>query len=355
MYIALLTIVLSQSPSVQFAELLDIDGDGVIHPMEAADALQMLLKETDQVALQIEKVDAFVDDYQLFLREEASLFIEDIDENGDGVLELSELPEDLVPLAKYSDLDNDGIITVEELLQVDPDSDDVFALVEIDEIFVDLDGDGDGLIAMEVFVEDDEEFAELIAPFDLNRDNIISRDELIAGFAILDAPVTFEIDGTNAIMSGTIGQSTPFRVMELVLFHPEVKTIVMTDVPGSVDDDSSLRASRMVRAHGLNTHVPSDGEVASGGTDFFQAGVQRTCEKGAMFGIHSWAEFGAEGSDYPRESEEHDMYLDYCDEMGIPQSFYWYTLEVASADDIHWMTEKELAEYEMLTSPIVSE
>jgi hypothetical protein len=46
------------------------------------------------------------------------------------------------------------------------------------------------------------------------------------------------------------------------------------------------------------------------------------------------------------------MYLNYYDEMGIPQSFYWYTLEAASAEDIHWMTESELEQYNMLTSPI---
>jgi hypothetical protein len=154
-------------------------------------------------------------------------------------------------------------------------------------------------------------------------------------------------------MNGTIGASTPFRVMELVFYHPEVETIVMVNVPGSLDDDSSLRASQIVRAHKLNTHLRSDGEVASGGTDFFQAGVNRTCERGAKFGIHSWSEFGAEGSDYPRDSEEHQMYLDYCDEMGIPQAFYWYTLEVATADEIYWMTEEELDEYNMITSPII--
>jgi hypothetical protein len=176
---------------------------------------------------------------------------------------------------------------------------------------------------------------------------------MVAGFALLDASASFDISGDTALMRGTIDESTPFRVMELVYYHPEVKTIVMTDVPGSVDDDSSLRASRIVRSHGLNTHVPSDGEVASGGTDFFQAGVQRTCGKGALFGVHSWAEFGAEGTDYPKYDEVHDMYLDYCAEMGIPESFYWFTLESASAADIHYMTESELHEFKMLTHPII--
>jgi len=335
---------------VQLAEILDLDGDGIVYPMEAADAIQMFYEEGE--GMPVADVDELIIENNLYLEEEAEYFIEDFDVNGDGIIQMAEVPIDLAPLAKFADLNNDGEITVEEIMKVNPDSEEVFAMVEIEEIYSYLDENQDGIIELEVFVEDDEEFAELVIPFDINKDNAISRKEMIAGFAQLDAPVTFEVVGEKAMMRGTIGVSTPFRVMELVFYHPEVKVIVMTDVPGSIDDDSSLRASRMVRAHGLNTHVPSDGEVASGGTDFFQAGVRRTCGNGAKFGVHSWAEFAAEGTDYPRDSEVHEMYLEYCDEMGIPQSFYWYTLEAAPAADIHWMTADELIQYNMLTVPI---
>ena len=344
-------IALAQTSSVEFAKILDLDGDGIIHPMEAADAIEMLYEEQGE-GLPIDEVEDLMEENKLYLREEANYYIEEFDVDGDGVIQLSEVPEELVPLAKYADLNHDATITLEELMQVDPDSVEVFAMMEIDEIFADLDENKDGKIEMHVFVEDDPGFAEVVRSFDINYDNHITREEMIDGFALLDASVSFEIQNEFAFMRGTIDESTPFRVLELVYYHPEVKTIVMIDVPGSVDDDSSLRASRIVRAHGLNTHVPSDGEVASGGTDFFQAGVTRTCEEGALFGVHSWAEFGAEGTDYPRNDEVHLMYLDYCDEMGIPQSFYWFTLDVAPAADIHYMTENELKQYNMLTVPI---
>jgi hypothetical protein len=35
--------------------------------------------------------------------------------------------------------------------------------------------------------------------------------------------------------------------------------------------------------------------------------------------------------------------------MGIPADFYWYTLEAASAENIHWMTAQEIAQYDILT------
>lgn len=351
----LLVMLVNQpvSTATEFAQLLDIDRDGIICPMEAADAIHMITSESEQYGLSIDNIEHAIKSHRRHLEEDAEEMISDFDVNGDNKVQIKELPDELAALAKYCDVNGDGSITVDELIQIPPDSDEVFAKLEVDEIFADLDENRDGLIAVEDLVDDDDEFGELLKPFDVNKDGQMSRSELIAGFAILDAPASFDVEDSIALMSGTIGASTPFRVMELVFYHPEVETIIMVNVPGSLDDDSSLRASQMVRAHKLNTHLRSDGEVASGGTDFFQAGVNRTCERGAKFGIHSWSEFGAEGSDYPRDSEEHQMYLDYCDKMGIPQSFYWYTLEVATADEIYWMTEEELRDYNMITSPII--
>ncbi|MFT5205465.1 MAG: Ca2+-binding EF-hand superfamily protein [Phycisphaerales bacterium] len=255
-------LAMAQTSSVDFAKVLDIDGDGVIHPMEAADAMQMFYDETGE-GMPIADVDQIIEDYQIYCLEEAEFFIEDFDEDSDGIVQYSEIPDQYLAFAKYADINKDSKITLQELLQVDPNSVEVFAQVEIDGIFLDLDENNDDQIEIEAFVEDNIEFAELVLPFDTNKDKRISRDEMVAGFALLDASASFDISGDTALMRGTIDESTPFRVMELVYYHPEVKTIVMTDVRGSVDDDSSLRASRIVRSHGLNTHVPSDGEIES--------------------------------------------------------------------------------------------
>ncbi|ANM32401.1 hypothetical protein ABI59_20840 [Acidobacteria bacterium Mor1] len=163
------------------------------------------------------------------------------------------------------------------------------------------------------------------------------------------AGATFEVDGTLAEMTGVIGASTPGRVLELALEHPAVETIVMRTVPGSMDDESMLRAAAMVRRLGYDTHIPGDGEVASGGTDFFLAGVRRTVGTGARLGVHSWAGLDEEGADLPRDHPEHAKYLAYYRSVGIPDRFYWFTLEAAPADGIHWMTSEEIAEYGVLS------
>jgi len=161
---------------------------------------------------------------------------------------------------------------------------------------------------------------------------------------------SFTIDGTQAIMTGAIDGKTPTRVEELIREHPTVRTIVMQDVEGSVDDEANLVAARLIRQNGFKTHIPANGVIASGGTDFFLAGLERTIEKGAKLGVHSWATGDGEtGADVPRDDPQHQLYLKYYEEMGIPSDFYWFTLQAAPADDIHWMTADELIQYQMTT------
>ena len=102
--------------------------------------------------------------------------------------------------------------------------------------------------------------------------------------------VEFEVDGTDAYMNGVIDFRTIAAVEALIEDHPEVIRIVLEDCPGSMDDESNLVASRLVREAGLNTHVGADGEIASGAVDFFVAGVERSAdvEGGALIGVHSW-------------------------------------------------------------------
>lgn len=163
-------------------------------------------------------------------------------------------------------------------------------------------------------------------------------------------PAEFAVDGERAVMSGVIDRTTPKVVQALLDEHPNVTTIVMQNVGGSVDDEANLVAARLVRAAGLHTHVPADGEIASGGVDFFLAGVERTVEEGARLGVHSWGgEPGQDGDSVPKDDPQHNLYLDYYAEMGTPAEFYWYTLEAAPASSIHWMSSAEITQYQMTT------
>jgi len=167
------------------------------------------------------------------------------------------------------------------------------------------------------------------------------------------ANFTFKNDDDSSdtvYMNGVIGSDTLAVMQTLFSKYPQIKTIIMQNVPGSMDDDINLLASMEIRNRGINTHIPSDGMVASGGSDMFLAGVKRSLAPGAKIGVHSWSDgSGKAALDYPREHQAHVIYLDYYNAIGITTDFYWYTLEAAPADSIHWMTAEEIALYGVLT------
>ncbi|MDH7448177.1 M28 family peptidase [Aquimarina sp. 2201CG14-23] len=151
-------------------------------------------------------------------------------------------------------------------------------------------------------------------------------------------------------MTGVIYSNTLKDIKEVLSANPSLTTIVMEEVPGSIDDDINLLASLEIKKQGINTYIPKHGMVASGGTDMFLAGTKRNAHHSAKLGVHSWAGEDAVALDFPRDHEEHDKYLNYYKEINIPEEFYWYTLEAAPANDIHWMTAEEINTYQVFTS-----
>ena len=163
-------------------------------------------------------------------------------------------------------------------------------------------------------------------------------------------PAGFTVDGDTAFMSGVIFTGFDEDLAALFDQHPEVDRIVMTDVPGSADDEANLAAARILHDAGITTEVPSDGIIASGGTDLFLAGRTRVVAGGARVGVHSWATSdGTAGADLSDDDPEHDPYLDYYDQNGIDADFYWFTLDAAGPDDIHFMTADELDRFGIAT------
>lgn len=162
-----------------------------------------------------------------------------------------------------------------------------------------------------------------------------------------------QIGKDTIYMKGVIYSNTLDDIQEVLEANPDITTLVMEDVPGSIDDEINLMASLEIRKHNINTYIPKDGMVASGGTDMFLAGKKRAVHFTARLGVHSWAGIDSVALDYPRNHIEHKKYLDYYSEMDIPTDFYWYTLEAASADDIHWMSPEEIKKYEIVTGPFI--
>ncbi|QUS58439.1 alpha/beta hydrolase [Pseudovibrio brasiliensis] len=159
----------------------------------------------------------------------------------------------------------------------------------------------------------------------------------------------FDRVGDELVMNGVISSSTPIDLRAALDENPKIKRIVMLDVPGSDDDYANLEAGRIVHERGLTTVIPSNGIIASGGTDFFLAGKKRVVVKGARIGVHSWSAEDYTALDLPKSDQEHDKYLKYYKSIGIDPLFYWYTLDAAPPEDVHWMTEAEMKRYKVGT------
>lgn len=152
-------------------------------------------------------------------------------------------------------------------------------------------------------------------------------------------------------MEGTINSDTPTQLKAILDANPEIRTIEMYYCPGSSDDEANFPMARMVRARGLNTHITSQSQIASGCVDFFLAGNARTMERGAKIGVHSWYDDDShkKATDYPPDSPEHELNRKYIEDMLGSDAFYWFTIKAAPANGMHYMTEEEIADYELLT------
>ena len=141
------------------------------------------------------------------------------------------------------------------------------------------------------------------------------------------------VDGDRLYVSGTLNALTFDEIERQLKRHPELRTVVLEDIDGSIDDDVNLKTAMLIHDAGLDTFVPADGIIESGAVDLFCAGHNRIAERGARIGVHSWADDdGLEGGQVPRSSSEHDIYLDYFKAVDCPVSFYWFTLEAAPAN-----------------------
>ena len=170
-----------------------------------------------------------------------------------------------------------------------------------------------------------------------------------------DESFAIVVRGQQFVATGIIDGSTPRVLRSAIAEHPNIAELVLWSVPGSVDDEANFAAGRLVRANGIKTIVPAGGLVASGGTDLFLAGARREIGPAACLGVHSWVSglfVDTEGKDLPRDDPEHYGYLDYYADLGVVEDFYWFSLEAASADDIHWMNIAELRRFGLATEPI---
>ncbi len=161
-------------------------------------------------------------------------------------------------------------------------------------------------------------------------------------------------DDSTTTMNGTIGGRTDNHFDNLIKKYPNITWVELDNCPGSRNDEVNLQVAKKIHDLGLNTRLFSNSEIASGAVDLFLAGNKREIESGAKIGVHSWAGGGKVPTELPKDDPEHYLYIDFYKSVGMSDSaateFYFFTIESAKADDIHWMTEEEIKLYNMSTN-----
>ena len=160
-------------------------------------------------------------------------------------------------------------------------------------------------------------------------------------------------DSETVVMNGLIDSDIPQYWDNYIAAFPSTNRMIMKDCPGSTDDIANWEASRKIYAQSIAIHLPADAEIASGAVDLFLSGTTRTREAGSKIGVHAWANGnGDEATDFPVGDEEHQGAIDYYVDVGFLQAdaeaFYYFTINAAAAEDIHWMTDAEIEEYKLL-------
>jgi hypothetical protein len=152
-------------------------------------------------------------------------------------------------------------------------------------------------------------------------------------------------------MNGATDETTPADFVRLLADHPGIRVIRIIDCPGTENDAANLSVARMIRKAGISTHVPADGSVRSGGVELFLAGVRRSADLGAEFGVHSWQDAdGREARDVPASDPIHADYVRYYEEVGLPapvaRDFYAFTNRTGFKS-VHYLTRDEIARFQI--------
>ncbi len=160
-------------------------------------------------------------------------------------------------------------------------------------------------------------------------------------------------DGVTVEMNGDIKRSTLKHFNKLESSFPNINRINIKECGGSLDDETNLEMSKKVHKKGIHIHLMDNGLIASGGVDFFVAGTKRTKGKNCKIGVHAWAGDKDVATDYPVGHAFHLQYINYYVSVGFTQKeaedFYYFTINSAPANSIHWMTDEEISKYKLIT------
>ncbi|MGB6229784.1 MAG: hypothetical protein WBF53_06605 [Litorimonas sp.] len=160
----------------------------------------------------------------------------------------------------------------------------------------------------------------------------------------------FEVEGSTAYGYGFTDGRSQGVVRALLRDHPQVDTLVLANKPGTRDVTSNYRLGRTIRQAGLRTELRADSRIASGAVDLFLAGTERRVACGAMIGVHAWGATGFDARDTAWDTHRGHS-RDYLSDMGVDPDFYDFRTAAAGTEEMHWLSDAEIARWGVATEP----
>ncbi|MFT2111251.1 alpha/beta hydrolase [Marinomonas sp. 2405UD68-3] len=162
--------------------------------------------------------------------------------------------------------------------------------------------------------------------------------------------LSFIIQGNIAYLSGVLGANSSRELKEMIQQYPNVSTLALVDIRGSLDQQETIKTARLIRRLELDTMIVRTGFVVSGGVDLFLGGVDRTIESGAGVGIHSWFDtMGVNPQELNLSDPIHAAYVNFYLEMGIPERFYWFSLTASPPERVYFLSPEEIYDFSLVT------
>jgi hypothetical protein len=156
------------------------------------------------------------------------------------------------------------------------------------------------------------------------------------------------------ILNGVINSSALDEFKALANKNSKIRRIQIVNCEGSINDEVNLKLAKYIYENKYDIHLLDNGVIASGGTDLFLAGRKRSIGTHTKIGVHSWAgRNDITATDFPVGHDNHLPYINYYVSVEFTQqqaeNFYYFTINAAPADSIHWMTDAEITQYNLTT------
>ena len=185
----------------------------------------------------------------------------------------------------------------------------------------------------------------LVAACGVFTSSLKMEQKLMKKYGLKIATMTVR-DDKMFLDKGVLGQTFHEAFVKKIKENPQVKTLVLMNLPGSINDEWNVKTCEFVYKNNFNTQVLDSSVIESGAVDLFAAGKKIFFTKGAKVGVHSWrGDDDKPALSYPKDDKAHKIFLELYKKINIDTAFYWFTLRAAPAEEIHFMNENEIKQY----------